>query len=392
MERNFAKSRNVLFLALSAVALGAAYHPSIKWGMNAAGLRWLYILAISFSAAYLFTPLAALISKPLGALDEPNERKMHTVATPRLGGLAIYFSLATAMLFNFHLTLEIKGILLGSTLILIVGVMDDIVGLPAIVKLLGQMLATAVVVAYGVRASFMPSNFLGDAAEVIITFIWIVGITNALNFFDGMDGLAAGLGAVSSFFIGLIAIQTGQKFLMFLSIPLFGSCLGFLPYNFKWRGRAEIFLGDGGSTLIGFVLASLAIMGGWGRESPVKTYTMPTLILGVLIFDMTHITVSRIWRGQVRGFRDWLEFTAKDHLHHRIEALGLGQKETVLLIYSLSAAFGISAVILKDGRVIDALLLMVQAFALLFIMAIFMRRGAEANRNFPAGKDEAIKS
>jgi len=155
----------------------------------------------------------------------------------------------------------------------------------------------------------------------------MLGITNSLNFFDGMDGLTV----ICSVFLSILAIQTHQLYLLILSIALAGSCLGFLPYTFRFKNPAIIFLGDAGSTFMGFMLASMIIMGDWGSKAPIKAYAMPILIMGIFIFDMTYTTISRIASHKVVNFREWLEFTGKDHLHHRLTTLGLSAKQTVFL-------------------------------------------------------------
>ena len=188
-----------------------------------------------------------------------------------------------------------------------------------------------------------------------------------------MDGLATGLTSITSLFLSFLAIQTGQEFLMFLSIALLGSSLGFLPYNFRLKEPAVIFLGDSGSAFMGFMLGGLTVMGGWGAVDPIKAYTMPILILGILIFDMVYLTFSRIFTRKVHNFTEWLDFTGKDHLHHRIAALGFSNRRTVLFIFIIDATLGLGALILKNGRTIDAIFLIIQTALIYMVIVILMK-------------------
>lgn len=354
----------------------------VRESFNHYGLRWFYILLFSFIISFVSTPIIKLIAEKINIYDKPNLRKVHHTSTPLLGGIAVYIAFAIAVVYNDVFSVELKGIAIGATIIFILGIVDDIVGLPAIVKLTVQSMATFIMIIYGVVADFLPDTLWGHACEIIITYVGVLGITNALNFFDGMDGLATGLTAITALFLGFLAIQTSQHFLMFLSIALLGSCLGFLPYNFRLKEPALIFLGDGGSTFMGFMLAGLTVMGGWGAEDPIKAYTMPILLLGVLIFDMTYLTISRIATKRVRNFSEWLDFTGKDHLHHRIASLGFSNRRTVLFIFLIDAALGLGAIVLKDGRTIDAIFLVLQTAMIFLVIIILMMKG---KKNAEAG-------
>ena len=349
--------------------------PDAKPFFEEIGIRWLYIFSLAFLLSYLSTLAARSLALEMGIVDKPDERKIHKVPTPRLGGLAVYVAFALAVIYNFHFSDELKGVAIGATLVMLAGLADDIIGLSAKIKLLIQLTAVSIMMYYGVVLSFMPDTLWGNIFEVLLTYIWIIGITNALNFLDGMDGLAAGITAIASFYIGIVAIQTGQDYVMFLSIALLGSSLGFLPYNFRYKKPASIFLGDAGSTFMGFMLSSLTVMTGWATNDPVKAYAMPALILSVLIFDMSYITIARVITGKVKTLKEWIDFVGKDHLHHLISHLGLSNKQTVLFIYLLSASMGLSAIVLKNGRTVDALLLIAQAFLIYFIIVILMLKG-----------------
>ncbi|MEE9274801.1 MAG: MraY family glycosyltransferase [bacterium] len=350
--------------------------PQVRGWLKLGGFRWIYIPSVSLLVAFLVTPLIRLIAFHLKAIDVPDARKTHLNPTPLLGGIAVFTGYAFSMFVNNLYSRELMGVFIASTLILVLGMWDDIRGLSARVKILGQLVASALVIYFGVRLSFLPPGLTGDIIEVLLTFVWLIGISNALNFLDGMDGLATGLGAISSFFIGLVALQTNQPFLMFISLGLLGGCLGFLPYNMRANRPAAIFLGDAGSTFIGFTLASLGVMGEWDTSDPIKAFAMPLLILGVMIFDMTFITIGRVVSGQVNSIRQWIEYVGRDHIHHKLNDLGLSPRQTVFFICLIASSLGISAIVLRDGRTVDAFLLIIQSFNIFFLLVILMQKAA----------------
>ncbi len=334
--------------------------------------RWLFLLVFSFLLAFLSTKVIGRIATKLKILDQPNERKIHKKPVPLLGGLAIFASYIATIIFNFHFSIELKGVVIGGTIILITGLIDDIKHIPATWKLISQVLASSILILYGVKLSFLPSTWWGNAGEVLLTVIWVVGITNAVNFFDGMDGLATGLTVIGSLSFFIVALITGQQYLSFLTIALAGSCLGFLKFNFK---PASIFLGDAGSTFLGFTLAGIAVMGDWAKDNPKVALSLPIIILSVLIFDMIYITIARVWDGRVRRFKEWIEYTGKDHLHHRLVALGFNETQTVLLIYLIAACLGISGINLIASEDLRIYLEFIQAFFIFIIIVILMITG-----------------
>ncbi|MFC1491191.1 glycosyltransferase family 4 protein [Nitrospinota bacterium] len=351
--------------------------PQVRIWFLSHGLRWMYIPVVSFLVTFFITPIVRIFAFKFGSLDIPDDRKIHQNPTPLLGGLAVFIGSAASVVMSNLYSHEINGIAIGAAIILIIGIWDDARGLSSRLKILGQLVACSIVVYSGVRLSFMPPTLWGDSVEVALTFIWLIGIANALNFLDGMDGLAAGLGAISSFFIGLTAYQTNQPGLMFLGFGLMGGCLGFLPFNLRPDKPALIFLGDAGSTFIGFTLACLGVMGQWDTQDPIKAFSIPVLILGVLLFDMTYTSVTRVSSGKVTNIRQWLDYVGKDHIHHQLSALGLSNRQTVFFIYLIASSLGISAIVLRNGQLVDAILLVLQCFNILFMMVILMQKGAE---------------
>ena len=337
-------------------------------------IEWIYIFLFAFLVAYLCVPVVRGIALKLNIIDNPDERRVHETSTPLLGGVAVYIAFAGTIIFNDAFSLELKGVAIGATIVFALGLIDDFKSVPAKLKLVVQMIAVAIMIHYGVVADFLPNVWWGKLFETLITFMWMLGITNSVNFFDGIDGLATGLTIICSAFLGILAIQTHQPYLMLLSIALAGSCLGFLPYNLRYKNPAVIFLGDAGSTFMGFMLAGMVLMGGWGGEDPIKAYAMPMLIMGIFIFDMVYTTISRIASKKVVSFNGWLEHTGKDHLHHRLTSLGLSAKQTVFFIYFLTASLGLSALVLRNGSVIDALVLLLQAVTIYLIIVVLMIR------------------
>ena len=337
----------------------------------AQNLRWLYIFLLSLLFAHFFTLVFRYLARELGILDWPALRKVHQKATPLLGGIAVYIGFAVGANFTTNPAAPIRGIFIGATLIMLMGLVDDVHHLPAWLKLVIQLLAAGIMIRGGVVFTFLPQTWWGLAGEIILTVIWVVGITNALNFLDGLDGLATGLTAICAFFFCLAALRTGQEFFVLLSVALLGSCLGFLPFNFRPKGAASIFLGDAGSMFLGFTLAGVAIMGEWGRNNAVDL-AVPLLILGVPIFDMTMTTIMRIKDGQVRNFSQWLNYIGKDHYHHRLMDLGLGPKGAVLMVFLTALWLGLGALVLKNATGIEAVFSIVQALIVFALISFFM--------------------
>lgn len=335
-------------------------------------IQWLYVLFSSFLLAYLLVPIMKGVAEYFNIYDMPDKRKVHGKPIPKFGGVAIYIAFITVILINFHFSIQLKGVLIGSAVIVAAGLVEDIYGLSAKIRLGAQILAVIVLISYDVHLSFGPETWWAFGVESFFTMLWVVGIINAFNFLDGMDGLAAGFAGISLFFIGVVALQTAQPYLMYLSFAVVGCCLGFLPFNFHPRKRASIFLGDTGSTFLGFILASLSVMTAWASNDPIKAYSMPILILGVLIFDMVYITIERIVKGKVKNLTEWIEYVGRDHLHHRLAAHGLTNFNSVLLIFFLSATLGISALVLKHARTTDSFLLLGQAGSIYAILVILM--------------------
>ena len=314
-------------------------------------------------AALLTAALVALISTPVvrslafrvGAVDVPKDnRRMHNHPIPRMGGLAIFFGFILSVLIFIPLTPELRGMLLGSVVIVILGILDDIFALPALPKFFVQIGAALIAVLAGNRIDFLsnPNIFSQDLfwelglLAVPITVFWIVGITNAVNLIDGLDGLACGVSTISSMTLLVIALVMEEPDVAILMGALSGACIGFLPYNLN---PAKIFMGDTGSTFLGFILAVVSIQGLF-KFYAIISFAVPFLMLGLPIFDTCFAILRRVSHGQSPMAPD------RGHIHHRLIDMGFTQKQAVAVLYIISAILGLSAVVLTTIGVVRAML------------------------------------
>jgi len=340
------------------------------------GLRWIYIFLFSFTLSFILTPVFSWIARRFNILDIPDERKIHANNTPLLGGAAIMISFCASLTANMILEMETIALLLGGLIVGVIGILDDWRGMSAKLKLIIQICVVSMLIYNGIILELFPiKTTWGYIANSVLTVIWIVGITNAMNFFDGMDGLATGLSAIIALFIGIVSFQTNQPFMGWIAIALLASCLGFLPFNFRLNKPATIFLGDAGSTFLGFILAGLAIKGYWADNRPIVSFATPILIFWILIFDMTYITVERIITGKVKTVKEWIDYVGTDHLHHRLYVLLGDKRKAVLTIFLLSATLGLSSIALRNARMIDAIILVCQAFLIAIIVSVIEYAG-----------------
>ena len=338
---------------------------------------YVYAFFASLVLSLLLTPVARNAAKKYRILDHPDEaRKIHKKPVPLLGGLAIYSAFVISAVFFCEITPAAAAIIAGTTLLFILGVADDIKGLPAGIRLAVQMLAVVILLLNGISLHIWndPGAF-ARAIEIALTFVWVMGITNALNFFDGMDGLAAGMSVLTGLCLLAFAASVGQYTLALMSAALAGSALGFLKYNFK---PAKIYMGDAGSTTLGFALASLGLV---ANKSPHFSHQVGFIFIIVtfciLIYDMIYITIGRIASGDVKNFKQWLEYTGKDHLHHRLVTLGMSEKRAVLFIYFMVLCAGTGAFLIQRIYTFEAVLVLIQcviAFVLLTILMLAARR------------------
>ncbi|KPL18627.1 MAG: glycosyl transferase [Anaerolineae bacterium SM23_84] len=306
-------------------------------------LTYMLIFACALVVAVGATPLMRRVALRLGILDQPTARKVHRDPIPLLGGIAIYGAFVVALLLlgrRFRLD-ELVSILVGATLVSFLGVWDDRRSLRPLLKLLGQIVAASIVVVTGVRVGTFPWEVL----NVIVTLGWIVVMTNALNLLDNMDGLSGGVGAAAAIFFLLLAAMTGQYLVGALSAALVGASLGFLVYNFN---PASIFMGDAGALFLGFILAVVGIKLRFPEGLQIVTWMVPVLVLGLPLFDTALVIVSRLRRG----FNP-LTTPGKDHVSHRLVALGYTSREAVMICYLACAALGVLAIFVTQASILE---------------------------------------
>ena len=336
----------------------------------------LVILAfvVAFLTAFASTPWARELAHIIGAIDDPKDAgKIHKTPIPRLGGIAIFFGFLIAVICFVVLTPEIIGIVAGSVIIVIMGAFDDRKPMRAITKLLIQIVAALIVALSGVRIEiftnpilFFDNDYLVlGQLSIPLTVIWIVAITNAVNLIDGLDGLAAGVASISSICMLTIALMVSESNIAILTACIAGACVGFLPYNFN---PASIFMGDSGSNFLGFLLACISIEGLF-KGYAVISFAVPLLLLALPIFDTSVAILRRIKNKKPVMAPD------RGHLHHKLVDMGFSQKQAVLILYTITAVLGLSAIILTGFGALRAILLLAGAlFAMLISIYFFKER------------------
>jgi UDP-GlcNAc:undecaprenyl-phosphate GlcNAc-1-phosphate transferase len=296
-----------------------------------------------FSGALAFaiggTPVAQQVAWRSGMTDTPSARRVHERPTPLLGGLAIYGAVMLALLVfgDRSEVAQLAGILIAATLVSFLGLWDDRRPLRPVVKLAGQLAAVGVMVAAGVRVQLVGVVPL----DVLLTVVWVVVLTNALNFMDNMDGLAGGVAGIAAAFFLLLALGNGQELVAPLAAAVLGACIGFLVYNFN---PARIFMGDGGSLFLGLLLAALAIKLRFPGRPVSATWIVPVLVLAVPLFDLALVSVSRVRRG-VNPFTT----AGTDHLSHRLATAGLSHRQAAVAVYCLATGCGLLGVAASVG-------------------------------------------
>jgi UDP-GlcNAc:undecaprenyl-phosphate GlcNAc-1-phosphate transferase len=320
-------------------------------------------LAVCFFTSLVMTPVVKKLAFLIGATDTPNARKVHQELMPRLGGLAIYISFIAGILVFKPDNQYSTSIMLGSGIIVFTGICDDLMELSARLKFIGQLAAAAVVVLYGgLQATFINLPFGGHfefgLLSIPFTILWIIGITNAINLIDGLDGLAAGVSSIALFSIVGMAIIMGNLYVISIGSMILVSTLGFLFYNFH---PAKIFMGDTGALFLGFMISVLSLLG--FKNVTFVSFIVPVLILGVPISDTIFAILRRIINKKPLSAPD------KSHLHHCLLRVGFTHKQTVLIIYAMATFFGLVAVIFSQARLWGSLLLGIVLLLLIEILA-----------------------
>jgi len=368
--------------------------------MGGAGLL-LLVLSATFALSVGLVPLSRVLAQHLGVMDRPGPRKVHLDPTPRTGGVAVFLSFALVVVagylvapilgqseafrqqFGSALTLlqeayrvqgKLSALAVGSALAFAVGLADDMLGdrLHVAAKAGGQLLAALILVVGDVRVSFLPFEWMNTA----VTVLWIVGITNAFNLLDNMDGLAAGVAFVVSLVLLMNAISLSEFFVSLVLVAFMGSLLGFLLFNFFRLGGARIFLGDCGSLFVGFVMASLTLLERYlsHASSTLFPVLMPVLVLAIPILDTFTVIVIRLREGRPIYVGD------SRHLSHRLVSLGLSPRQAVLFIWLATFCLGLGALTLPHATLTRTFLVLTQSagfVALLLILLFVERRGEE---------------
>ncbi len=325
----------------------------------------------AFLAVFLIALTITLGSLPwvrraaiaMSFVDTPSQRKAHRTPTPLLGGAAIFAGaiLGVLIIYRGNPQPTVIGVLLATTVVALTGLIDDYRPLPAWVKLGGQFLGFLILAYFGIRVR-LP---VPEAVNYLITLLWLLGITNAINFLDNMDGLSAGISAVTSSFILLLALANGQFLVGALAAGLLGACLGFLRYNFP---PAQIFMGDVGSLFLGFLLAVMGIQLRFPDNSNFVTWMVPVFLFGLPILDMVMVVFSRLRRGLSPNT------AGKDHISHRLVQLGFSPREAVLILYLFSGMLGMMALFITQATIVEAYAIAIVAAFLGAIAIMWLER------------------
>jgi UDP-GlcNAc:undecaprenyl-phosphate/decaprenyl-phosphate GlcNAc-1-phosphate transferase len=340
------------------------------WEMNKTtsykGDGELYTQAIiAFFAALVtvlvLTPLVIKFAIWFGAMDKPNARKVHQKVMPRLGGLAIFIGVIVGYFAGGLYDQKVNTISVGAILIIIIGILDDKYELSAKTKFIGQLIVASLILASGLKIDFVAipgvGKYLLGFWSYPLTVFWIVAITNAINLIDGLDGLSAGVSAIGIATIAIMALFAGKVLIFTLSLILLGSIIGFLFYNFH---PAKIFMGDTGALFLGYAISILSLLGLY-KSVTLFSFLVPIIILGVPVFDTTFAIIRRIVNKKPISSPD------KSHLHHRLLALGLSHRKTVLVIYAFGILFSASAILLSRSTLWQSIFII---FGLLVITEV----------------------
>jgi UDP-GlcNAc:undecaprenyl-phosphate/decaprenyl-phosphate GlcNAc-1-phosphate transferase len=296
---------------------------------------------VAAGVAIGLTPLAAWFARRVGAVDQPSGRRIHTMPTPRLGGLAIMGAVLVPAVFYLPVSPQARALLVGAVLVGILGAVDDIFGLDPVIKLVGQVACACVPVAAGLTIDHITLPVLGvhnlGAFQYPLTVLWFVAIVNMINFIDGMDGLAAGVAGLAAVMFAILAASLDRSDPAILAAAIAGACAGFLVFNFH---PAKIFMGDSGSMFLGFVLAGVAV-NGVVKSAATVALLGPLLVLAIPILDTSFVIMRRIKNRQPVYIAD------RSHFHHRFFTIGWGQRKTVLAMYAWCALLGAFALVIR---------------------------------------------
>ena len=344
--------------------------------------------AVAAVLSYFFTPPVKNFAHKVGAIDVPKDaRRMHKKPIPRLGGLAIYGGFLCSILIFGQLDETMLCVLLGAAIIVALGIFDDVLALGAKLKFVVQIVAAAIPVCIGNLqiGLFTNLNPLSDTPfvhlgilAVPVTIIWIVGITNAVNLIDGLDGLAVGVSSIAAITMLAVALLTGNMPIAITMAALAGACIGFMPYNLH---PAKIFMGDTGSTFLGYMLATVSIMGLF-KFYAVISFAVPFLILGLPIFDTANAIIRRVAAGRSPMSPD------RGHVHHKLIDMGFNQKQAVAILYAISATLGLTAVVLTSSGEVKAIVLLLAVLAAILVGAGIIYGAEHWSKHAPENKED----
>jgi len=342
---------------------------------------YLFVAAIcAFCISVALTPVIRVLAFKFKVTDVPKDgRRMHKKEMPLMGGLAMFFAFLISVLIFCPPDQKTIGMLLGATLIVVTGIIDDKYEMRAIIKLLLQIAAAVIAVLSGIEMDYI--NLFGHIIQFgnwsgLVTVVWIVALTNAINLIDGLDGLSCGISTISSFTLLISLIHTDTPFSVIVMIGILaGSCLGFLPFNFN---PAKIFMGDTGALFLGYTLSVLSIMG-YFKLNAIVTFWVPFLVFALPLIDTTFAFVRRILTGRSPFSAD------RGHLHHRLIDRGYDQKHAVLILYAVSGVSGIAAVLMSIGKFAGGVIMLCVAVAILILnLYLATEKTGEAEKTEPA--------
>lgn len=340
------------------------------------------LLMLSWVVADITIPLLIFLAPRIGAVDRPHSYKTHQTPMPFLGGVGIFagFMVAVFSILRFETRVvsnaPLYGIVLGAGVVVILGLIDDFKPMSAVLKLIILLVSTWVLSRFDIMIDLFPPSL--EPLNYVLTLLWIAGVTSAMNSLDNMDGAAGGVAAVAALFSALIAWrnyeastssfwQTQQKWLCYLSIATFGACCAFLRYNFR---PARIFLGDNGSLLLGFILSAMSVLGVWSFADPLRSFIIPCALFVVPLYDITLSTILRLKQGVVKGVVDAIVYCGRDHLSHRLVALGYSPREAVMMLYLFGSIGGAVAYFCSRPQVDRVMYLGVTVAALAVLVAV----------------------
>lgn len=356
-------------------------------------LTSLFAFILALAVSFAVTPGVKMLAIKIHAVDIPKDgRRMHKTPIPRAGGLAIFAGFLVSTLFFGQMGSQLKAILIGALLIIVLGIVDDIISIKPLIKFAGQLVAALIPVLNGVIVErftnpFSHSGYLDLGVFAIpVTVLWIVGITNAVNLIDGLDGLACGVSTIATVTMFVIAILYSESQIALLMAALAGGCIGFLPYNMN---PAKIFMGDTGAMFLGYLLAVTSVQGLF-KFYAVISFAVPFIVLSLPIFDTTFAIVRRLARGQSPLHAD------RGHVHHRLIDLGFDQKQSVAILYTFSAVMGLTAVILattnESKLIILAVAVLISFFLGMALMTVEKRHQKEEQALLRKMQEDAQKS